>query len=59
MDTKCLNCGTIYEKRTTWQKFCSADCRNEWHNLQKKVKPIVLIEKIGDKKNLSNGEKKA
>lgn len=27
----CQHCGTSYEKRTTWQKFCKSQCRKDYH----------------------------
>ncbi len=28
---RCDHCGTDYEKRTTWQRFCQAQCRKDFH----------------------------
>lgn len=27
----CANCGKIYTQRTTWQKYCTTDCRKDYH----------------------------
>lgn len=56
---KCLNCGITFEKRTTWQKFCSSNCRNIWHSLHKADKVTVIIDKSGGEKNLPNGKNNA
>jgi hypothetical protein len=42
-----------------WQKFCCDACRNQWHNRRRASQPIVIIEELGDEKNLSKNENKA
>ena len=34
--TQCLNCGKIFEKRTSRQKFCNLSCKIKFHNNKKK-----------------------
>lgn len=31
----CQHCGKEFEKRTSWQKFCSENCRLEFHGMNK------------------------
>ena len=34
--TQCLNCGKIFEKRTSRQKFCNRACKIKFNNKKKK-----------------------
>ena len=33
----CKECGTEFEANRSWQKFCSTQCRMDYHNKNKKV----------------------
>lgn len=32
MKTKCAQCGTMFEKRTVRQKYCSKECKKRQNN---------------------------
>lgn len=34
---KCLNCGCEFEAARVGHKYCSAKCRNQYHNRERKV----------------------
>lgn len=38
----CTQCGTLFRYRTTWQKFCSPDCKLAWHEAKhgRKFDPV-------------------
>jgi len=38
--TQCLYCGNLFTPNTTWQRFCTAACRNKWHS-KKRYKEIT------------------
>jgi hypothetical protein len=33
---RCDHCGKEFRPTTTWQRFCKPECRDGWHNQQKK-----------------------
>jgi len=49
----CPNCEKEFMINRPWQRFCSASCRNNWHNDQRKSIKIM------NENKLPNGENKA
>jgi protein-arginine kinase activator protein McsA len=33
--TRCEQCGMRYEKKKSWQKFCTSICRDNYHSSQR------------------------
>jgi hypothetical protein len=61
MDTKalCLGCQREFIINRPWQKFCSAYCRNAWHNKRRSTKPVIIIDELPNENNLSKRENNA
>ncbi len=32
----CPHCGVRFDVRREWQRFCSGDCRQGWHNSRRR-----------------------
>ena len=56
---ECKKCNQPFAQRTTWQKFCCDYCRNAWHNDNRRIKPVVIIDNSANENNLSKHENKA